>query len=80
LYDGNNDDLSPDFFSTTRLNFPKVRKKATTLLQNVFATCVKFPDGEKLAQEFIEENEIHGWKEWYHTMKEHMYEIIYRDE
>jgi len=77
LYDGDNDDLSPDFFSATKLNFPKDRKRATTLLQNIFATCVKFPDGESLARNFIEKNERHGWKEWYQTVKEHMYKDIY---
>lgn len=72
-YEGNNDDLSDNFFSNTKLNFTKERARRTNMLHKIFATCAKLPDGDKLAAKFIEEKEL-TFDTWFSDVRQHLYD------
>ncbi len=73
LYDGNNDDLDDSFFSDSRLKFDEDRLKKTNQLQRIFSTCVKMPDGDKLAQDFLDRGR-YDFDTWFSTVRKHLYD------
>lgn len=73
LYGGDNNDLSDSFFEDSRLNFDAQRKRQTNMLQRVFATCAKFPDGDALARRFITGKDL-TWDAWFNTVRRHLFD------
>ncbi len=78
LYSGNNDDLEATFFSKSKLNFDKDRLRKTNQLQTMFSTCAQFPDGHKLAKNFMDKDN-YNWKNWFEVTRKHLYdESLYK--
>lgn len=72
-YCGNNDDLKDTFFSDSQLTFTSRRKVKTNMLQKVFSTCAKIPDGDKLAESFLL-GEEYSFDRWFSVMRTHLYD------
>ncbi len=72
-YLGNNDDLEDSFFSDSQITFSNKRKAKTNMLQKVFSTCARIPNGNKLAENFLSGDE-HNFDKWFSTMRTHLYD------
>jgi len=72
-YNGSNDDLENSFFSDSKINFMNGRAKKTNVLQKIFSTCAKIPQGNILAKKFLD-SERYNFDSWFSNMRTHLYD------
>ena len=73
-YEGNNDDIDTDFFTSTRLNFSLRRKLEIERLQEIFNLCSKLEYGHSAAMSYIENG---NFKDLLNKIREISYDSLY---